>query len=245
MVLVHGFPLDQQIWDLILPELGKDFTVYTLDLPGLGQTPPKSFRTLEELANWLHNWVEQTIAEPIILVGHSMGGYLAMEYVRMFADELLAVVLFHSHVFGDTPEKQQLRGKAVQFVKEHGTPAFLKTMIPDLFTKTYRESHEDTVHALMSRMGPTLPEVIANYLEAMRGRSDRSALLDSLPVPIQFIASKEDAVVPYNINVEQAAMAKQSQLITLEGVSHMGMLENPVATVEALKFLKERTGRWE
>jgi pimeloyl-ACP methyl ester carboxylesterase len=244
MVLVHGFPLDQQIWDPVLPELSKDFTVYTLDLPGLGQTPPMSFRTLEELAHWLHNWVGQTIAGPIILVGHSMGGYLAMEYVRMFADDLLAMVLFHSHVFGDTPEKQQLRGKAVQFVKEHGTHAYLKTMVPDLFTKTYREAHEDTVNALMARMGPTPPEVIANYLEAMRGRSDRSALLDNLPVPIQFIASKEDAHAPYGINVEQVAMAKQSQLITLEGVSHMGMMEDPVSSVEALKTLKEWMGKY-
>lgn len=239
MVLVHGFPLDQHIWDPILPVLATEFTVYTLDLPGLGQTPPKNFRTVEELANWLHNWIEETIGEPVILVGHSIGGYMAMEYVRMFVDELKAVVLFHAHVYGDTPEKKHLRGKAIRFVKEHGTPEYLKTLIPDLFSKIYRKTHEAEVNAMMERFSQVVPEVIANYLEAMRGRSDRSALLDSLPVPIEFIAGTEDKHAPYGINVEQATLAQQSQIIRLEGVAHMGMLEAPNESAQALIMINK------
>lgn len=239
LVLVHGFALDQQIWDAVRTELGKEYTVYTCDLPGFGQAPAEDFRGLAEVAHWLQGHVATEIGEPVILVGHSMGGYMAMEYLRMFPNELRALCLFHSHVFGDTEEKRTLRSKAIRFVKEHGGEAYLKNFIPDLFGERYRSRHSADIQSLIDRHSRVSPDVLATYLSAMAARLNTEDLLRTSHVPVQFISGTEDAHTTYEMNLRQAVQTPQGQIIKMEGIGHMGMLEDAKGSIEALTKLKK------
>ncbi len=80
IVLIHGLGASAQVWDEMVPVLSRAFRVWAYELPGHGRTPPLPKLTIQTAADDLGRFLkEQGIALPVI-VGHAMGGIIAMRY---------------------------------------------------------------------------------------------------------------------------------------------------------------------
>src|SRR4051812_42353714 len=92
VLLVHGFPLDHTMWDAQIDGLCEDFRVIVPDLRGFGQSPLGDYESnvgisMEQYADDLAELLDALgIREPVVLVGFSMGGYIAWQFVRKYAD---------------------------------------------------------------------------------------------------------------------------------------------------------------
>src|ERR1044071_8443229 len=86
IVLVHGFPFDHTIWREQLDNVSQEARVLTPDLPGFGGSPPLADTepTMQDYANELALWANQLGLEKFMLVGHSMGGYIAFAFARQY-----------------------------------------------------------------------------------------------------------------------------------------------------------------
>src|SRR5438105_2531165 len=86
VMLVHGFTEDRRIWEKIVPELAKKYQFILPDLPGSGGSPYNLLLDdLNGFAAALDAIREAEMAVKIILIGHSMGGYISMAYVEGFS----------------------------------------------------------------------------------------------------------------------------------------------------------------
>ncbi len=237
VILLHGFGEDHSIWKFQVESLSKDFTVYTPDLPGSGASAiiEKQNLRITDLAVIIKNWVwHHNIRQPVIL-GHSMGGYVALAYAQLFPDDIKAVGLIHSTAFADSMERKEMRKKSMAFIQDHGTAAFLKTSIPGLFA--------DINHPLVSlciEKGSSIQAgMLMQYQEAMMQRADSSVLLSSLKVPMLIIAGLYDQAVSYADSLSQSYLSKQTHFYTLRQSAHMGMVEEPGRVNKILQqFLK-------
>ena len=111
LVLLHGFCEDSTIWYKILPFLKKNASnraIIAIDLGGFGQSEQFG-STIEAMARQVNEVIETLALSPCILVGHSLGGYVALAVAESFADKIAGFGLLHSHAFADTAEKQQNR----------------------------------------------------------------------------------------------------------------------------------------
>lgn len=239
-VLLHGFPLDHTIWEAVRSGLDGRVSVLTPDLPGFGQTMPlPEVYTINALGKWLNSWVEEQGIEDFVLLGHSLGGYIALEFAKRHEEKLAAVGLIHSHCFGDTDEKKLERQKVEQFVGNHGSVPYLKESIPNNFHEPFRIQKADMVAALVDHNRYIDPDVIVHYLQAMRLRSNEVETLSNMKVPVLFVMGADDTLVPLSQNLEQCVYPDISTIKIIDETGHMGMIESPDQVVDGILELED------
>ena len=97
VIMVHGLAASLHDWDFLLPELAKaGYAGYALDLLGHGDSPKPDSRSyeMEWLSGHFEKWLNSlNLTEPAILIGHSLGGYLVLEYARRFPSRTRGLIL--------------------------------------------------------------------------------------------------------------------------------------------------------
>jgi pimeloyl-ACP methyl ester carboxylesterase len=94
VILVHGWTCDETTWNSQVPELSKQYRVITLDLPGHGRTgSPKDEKLSMDLFARAVEAVRKTSkADRVVLVGHSMGTPVVIQYARLYPEHTAAMV---------------------------------------------------------------------------------------------------------------------------------------------------------
>lgn len=116
LVLLHGFGQNWYMWNRILPELSKHFTVIAPDLPGLGESgKPDSGYDKKTLAADIHGLVKELKYDHIKLAGHDIGLMVAYAYAAQFPDEVKKLALMDALLPGVEPVWSQVKGAAWWF----------------------------------------------------------------------------------------------------------------------------------
>lgn len=238
--LIHGFGEDSQIWQSLATRLvDSGYSVIIPDLPGSGQSPyPGYSMEMDDFAFLLKSMLQQEAVEQVVLIGHSMGGYISLAFTENYPDMVMGLGLFHSSAFADDAQKIETRKKAITVIEAKGTGAFLKTAIPGLFYDT--EKHSGDITVLLEHAASFSAAALSGYYQSMINRQDRTSVLKGLKVPLLLIAGKYDtAILPEKI-LKQSVMAGMTYLLVLQHSGHMGMLEEPGACeIFITKFLHD------
>ncbi|GGK61220.1 alpha/beta fold hydrolase [Rufibacter glacialis] len=234
IVFLHGFCESKDVWTDFTKPLEHQFRIIAFDLPGHGESPLPSDFSMESQARQVQEALQDLKVEKCLLVGHSMGGYVALALAESFPDQLYGLCLFHSSALPDTQEKQESRDKTAAFVQKHGLDKFMETFVSPLFAESNRESSKEAIQK-MQEIGKATPvETVLGCLGAMRDRPDRTEVLKTTVLPVFFLAGKEDPAVPLEAILQQCHLPENSMTYFLGHVGHMGMFENPALTRQAL-----------
>lgn len=240
IVLLHGFLGSSDIWKNYTRKLSAGYRVIAPDLPGHGLSETVSaVHTMDLLAEAVNQALEELKIRSFLLVGHSMGGYAALAVAERYRRKVRGLVLFHSHAAADSPETVANRERTIALVgnDHHG---FIKNFIPDLFDPANREKCAREIAALRELASATPKEGIIAALKGMKARPDRTHVLAQLRVPALFIIGKNDSRIPMQTVLPQATLPEHSEILILDHVGHMGFIEAPSATFEAVKGFADR-----
>ncbi len=235
VVFIHGFCETHKIWNQIAGKLVHSFRVITLDLPGFGESKllPSPF-SLQDIADEIHDLLTKlNIGNPVI-IGHSLGGYVTLSYVKRYKSELKGFGLFHSHAYLDAPDKKENRTKLIEFIKKNGVEPFVKSFIPSLFYEQNRTHLQDVINELTREALKTPGKTIQEYARAMRDREENIELLMNYQKPVMMIIGENDGSIPLEKSIEQSKMLQRPYILTLKETGHMGMFERPVETFNFL-----------
>lgn len=232
LLLIHGFPFHQGIWDGYTDRLSDEFKVLTVDLPGFGNSPalPSPF-SIALVADTLLTYISDKQLGPLAVVGHSLGGYIALAMVEKQPELFSALILFHSTAYADSEEKKESRTKVVDFVNKNGAVPFTTGFIPPLFADS-RHPAIDKVRAIASQASR---DAVIGYTLAMRDRKEQIKTLESFKNPTLFIAGQNDPGIPVDSIQKQAARCQKPQIEIFQKVGHMGMFEKPAETALKIK----------
>jgi pimeloyl-ACP methyl ester carboxylesterase len=234
LVLIHGYCETNQMWNGFAEELSKEFRVICPDLPGCGNSPiSRDQISLEEVAVQLEDWLEETSIQNPIVIGHSLGGYVTLALLELMGSKLKSVGLFHSTSFADDSEKKEIRNRTIAFLKKNGVEKFVCSFVPPLFPEHRREEFsKEIIQAIQDAKRCSLEGLIA-FSGAMRDRKDRLEVLKAFTGPKLLIAGTEDGAV----KIEASRLQKEafSHYHELEGVGHMGMIEQKAETLEIVR----------
>jgi pimeloyl-ACP methyl ester carboxylesterase len=244
VILLHGFMESKSIWNYYCDTLSNYFRVIALDLPGHGDTACYGYiHTMELMAECVYALMKHLKLRKVFLVGHSMGGYVALAFAEQFPDHVKGLCLFHSTSRCDNEPKKVNRDRAIKVVKKNAA-IFINESVPNLFYRQYR-SHGRAI-GRMKRIALKNPVqgIIAN-LEGIKMRTDRSILLRFAPYPILFIVGKEDQVLPYEDLILLSELSYHSKVQLLEDVGHMGFIEAKEQCWIALKNFIQRPEKFQ
>ena len=198
VVLLHGFGETSDIWDNIKPHFSFDYHYITFDYSRI------SFcQTIEEYADWLYSEIEQLKIQRFVLIGHSMGGYIALAFAEKYKHYLVGLGLFHSSAFADNEERKEIRLKTITFIEKHGSAEFIADFLPKMYADNFRKNNEVYIQKQLAdnQLLPAHALIIAT--EAMRIRPDRTVVLKNFDNPILMIIGMKDRFIDYDISLKQ------------------------------------------
>lgn len=225
LILVHGFLENLKMWRPQMDFLKAHLRVISIDLPGHGASSINAeMFSMEDMAAAILHFMDLQQIEKAIIVGHSMGGYVAASFASQFPERCKGLGFFHSHAAADSAEAKINRGRAIKVVKENHKN-FISAFIPDLFTDENRAIYADEIMEMQQQSMEMQQKGVVNALLAMRNRSDHSELLKKVKFPVMFIIGKQDLRAPMELIKEQIFMPHEAHVFILEDVAHMGFLE--------------------
>ena len=235
VVLLHGYLESMLVWDDFIPYIYKEIRVVTIDLPGHGISVVQGeCHPMEFLADTVADAMSALGIERYTVVGHSMGGYVALALCERYADRLDGLVLLSSTPNADTPEKAENRRREIALVKS-GKKEMLARVAPAAgFAETNRRRMADAIADLTELVTVTEEEGIVALLNGMIERPDRHAMLQASKVRQLFILGRKDDYIPVEVAEAMVARHPQAEVVWLDESGHMGFLEEPAACAAAL-----------
>jgi pimeloyl-ACP methyl ester carboxylesterase len=229
VVFIHGFAEDHTVWSKQVDVLKTHCKVVTPDLPGSGNSEvihfPLSAISIDDFAQYIQAMLQHAGIQKCILLGHSMGGYVALSFAEKYPEQLLGFGFVHSTAFADSEEKKEVRRRAIGTMAAYGSAAFVRSTTPNTFGATFKKEHPEEVEALIESGKNFTVEALQQYYTAMMNRPDRTDVLTNSKVPVSFIIGLEDVAAPAADVLKQVSLPPEAHVHTVAGVGHMGMWE--------------------
>jgi pimeloyl-ACP methyl ester carboxylesterase len=238
VVLLHGFLENKTMWNKYISLLAKNHRVITIDLLGHGETECLGYvHAMEDQADMIYAVLIYLRLRKVVIVGHSMGGYVGLAFAELYPDYIKGLFLLNSTSRADSAERKVNRDRAIKAVKQNYTN-FVRLSISNLFSEDNREKLESEIEKVKLEALKTPLQGIVAALEGMKIRKDREVLLHFAPYPIELVLGKKDGVLIYEETIEQIEGTKVALKTFPDG--HMSHIENETELKKILiAFLKK------
>ncbi|CAG9621978.1 alpha/beta fold hydrolase [Sutcliffiella rhizosphaerae] len=239
IVLLHGFCGSNEYWKYCLEELSEKNRVIAIDLRGHGHSAVAEDEfTVDEMADDVKKLLDSLEIERSVVLGHSLGGYVALALAENEPNLIAGLGLIHSTPYADSEESKIGREKGIIQINNQGINEFVTDLVPKLFSPENLESHKGEVEFTKKLGYQTTPQGAIGTLQAMKNRIDRSSFIKNYQGPLLLVAGKEDRVIPQEKTfITDGDHVKK---VLLEHSGHMGMLEEPRRFVEEIKTFIDR-----
>lgn len=236
VVLIHGFPFSHDIWEKQIEALAQSSYVLAPDLRGAeSSSSPEGPYLMERLAADVATLLDAAGIERAAFVGHSMGGYVALAFARMFTERVTRIALVASRLRADTDDEAARRRDIADRIELEGSvePA-IEAYLPRIFTPqsfAERPAVVERAYAIARRNGAI------GAAAALRGMALRSAsddIAEDLGVPALVIAGGCDGVISIEEARAVAARFPHGRLVLCDASGHLPMMEEPDCVSEAL-----------
>jgi 3-oxoadipate enol-lactonase len=241
VVFVHGFPFSHEIWHSQLAVTGKLYRAIAYDVRGHGGSSIGDGQySIEAHCNDLIALLDHLKVLKAVVVGLSMGGYIALRAVERNPERFRGLVLCDTRSEADSSEGKIRRANDAIRVKHGGSTAFAdefvhKVFAPESFTR--RKEATELVHRIIRR---TPPLSIAGTLIALAARTDTTASLAAIAIPTLILVGEHDAVTPPAASQAMHERIPGAELAVVPEAAHMSNMENPEFFNEHLLIFLQR-----
>ncbi len=237
IVFLHGFLENSTMWKETVALFSNQYRCISIDLLGHGDTECLGYiHTMEDMAYAVKAVLDHLEESSVILVGHSMGGYVALACAELFPDLVRGLVLLNSTSFPDSEERKLNRSRAINVVKKNPN-AYTSLAISNLFAEKNRSKLVKEIEAIKNQASKTPLQGIISALEGMKIRKDRTSVLFNFKGPKIIFSGKKDPVLDHRQSIRETEQL-QIDLISFDG-GHMIYIENKEKFLSELEnFLK-------
>lgn len=222
IVLIHGWSCDSNYWREQIPELKKKYTVVAVDLAGHGGTDGN--RTEWTMAHFGQDVATALSAVPnnqIVLVGHSMGGPVAIEAARLLKTRVIGIIGVDTFKTIGVPQPSKAQVDAIVKPFEADFIGHTRALVTEHFFAP--GAHPELVNKIAYDMSLSSPKVAIPAMRALL-EYDFSRPLKDVAVPI--VAINSDLGEPVNEARIRKVLPK-FHAVTLAGDGHFLMMEDP------------------
>lgn len=232
IVLLHGFLENSSMWNSISEALSKKNRVICIDLFGHGATENHGYiHKMQEQAEMVVAALKHLRLRKYIIVGHSMGGYIALEIAKLVPKNIIGLCLMNSTALPDSEEKKINRDRAIVAVKQnHKT--FIRIAIPMLFSERNRAVFTSEIKSITNEALKMSPQGIIAALEGMKIRKNNTSIYKNSNFPILLIIGKQDPALDYNSLIAQTNNTNVQVIEFPDG--HMSHIENKSVLISTI-----------
>jgi pimeloyl-ACP methyl ester carboxylesterase len=241
LVLLHGFPLDLRMWAPLASKLPDGIRAIGVDLPGQGHSELDGMRPrLEDAADAVHRTLREQGEGNAVVVGLSMGGYVALALTERHPGFVRGLGLIDTKSTADTEEARKNRLRIADAVTSLQTLEPVLGMPAALLGATSAATRRQLFPTLEAWIRGQSPVGVAWAQRAMAARPDRTAVLGQYDGPVSVIVGAEDQLTPVAEAEHMADAARDGALTIVPAVGHLSAIEDPGTVAAALALLHQR-----
>ena len=224
IVAIHGFPLSRGAWQKQVDALKSSYRIIAPDLRGMGESEARSgTNTMSQQADDLHALLTQLNTGPVVLMGHSMGGYVTLAFARKYPDMLRGLVLVSTKAGADSPEAAAGRRATAEKVKTEGAHVVVDALAPKMLAAANTDA--SMARSVRGLMDGSHPDGVIGSLLGMAQRDDSTDLLAQIHVPVLVITGGDDTIMPPAESQKLAGAVKGARLEQIPGSGHLVAFE--------------------
>ncbi len=230
LALIHGAGGNHLSWPSQLRRLS-GYRVYTPDLPGHGKSKGHGLQGIASYGKETAAWIQGLELPKIFLVGHSMGGAIAL-WAALNHPELVRGLILIS-----TGARLPVN---LSLIEEMATQVGFPTAVDKIASWSFSARIEpDLIENVKKQMLKTRPSVLAGDFQACDS-FDLSQRLGEIAVPTLVLVGNEDKMTPERFSEGLAEGISGAELEVVPGAGHMLPLEQPEETAKRVRGFLER-----
>ena len=239
LVLLHGFLENSTMWKSLIPSLSKRNKVISIDLLGHGKSDCLGYvHSMELFSETIEAVLKHLKIRKCTLIGHSLGGYVALAFVDKNPAKVKGLCLLNSTSNEDSEERKDIRTRANKMVQTN-FESMVKLSISNLF---YQENITLFTSEIEILKKEALTTSLQGYMAAQEGmkiRPNRNHVLTNAHFKKLLIIGEKDPVLDAKISIEEAQNTN-TNFVVLSG-GHMSYVENSAELMDVLKtFLTQK-----
>jgi pimeloyl-ACP methyl ester carboxylesterase len=241
VVFLHGYPLNHSIWTPQLRSLSNSHRVVLFDLPGYGlaqESPVPS--TLKGFAEGLSATLARQFSGPVVVVGHSFGGYIALELYRSHPGQFRGLVLTDTRSEADDAPTRAKRLATVQRLSDPAEGLDIEATVRALLAPATLAADGPIVGSVREIVRSVRSPAIIGSLRAIAGRDDLTPVLAKIRVPTLVVWGNEDQLIPPVQTESMVDRIRGGSGVGISGAGHLPFLESPDEFSSALHGFLER-----
>ncbi|EMQ95720.1 Beta-ketoadipate enol-lactone hydrolase [Xanthomarina gelatinilytica] len=238
IVLLHGFLESSNMWTPLIPDLLKTHRVITIDLLGHGLTGCLGYvHSMELMAETVNAVLNHLNIENKTIIGHSMGGYVALAMAEKNPNSMQGLCLMNSTFLPDSEERKMLRTRA-NLMAQTNFDNLVRMSFTNLFSLKSKETHKQELEIALTEALKTSVQGYMAANEGMKLRTDKTQLFRTLPTKKLLIIGKKDPILDAD-SVKKQLKGTDVDIVELtEG--HMSHIENKEElTYNIMRFIEK------
>lgn len=241
LVLLHGYLETLYIWEPFEEELKRreDLRIITMDIPGHGLSGYKEDMDFSFIAEVITGVLDNRGIERCFLGGHSMGGYIALQFLKMFPERVEGLIMFNSSPFADNPEKKDERLREIKVVEDRKLMLLAGTSLPKMFAENNLRKWDEFIIETIENCETHDPEGIVAGIMAMMARDDQTQLLKETKIPVLFILGDKDPYIPMEMIEKMRESLPGAKFIIFSDTGHISFVEDAEQCVQVLDYFIE------
>jgi pimeloyl-ACP methyl ester carboxylesterase len=241
LVFLHGYIESGEIWSGIAQKLSKYYRIITLDLPGHGRSEFSGEEyTMEMMSDMVGSLINSLSINKVIMIGHSLGGYITLAFLDRHSEYLSGYCLFHSHPFPDNPETTEKRRKDIELISQGKEDSIFPDAVRKMYATVNIPKFRDAIQKSTEIASQTDGQGIIGILRGMIKRPSRVSLMEDGRVPCLLILGALDNFIDHNTILTKIKLPSNLAIRTLTKSGHMGFIEEEDLSVEILSEFAAR-----
>ncbi|MBR0827915.1 alpha/beta hydrolase [Bradyrhizobium manausense] len=221
IALLPGLLCDAQVWAGQHVDLAHLATVAVADFSKESSIEAMAAKALSEIAG------------PLVAIGHSMGGRVALEMVRQGKERIVGLGLLNTGIHVRREGEVEKRAELVRLAYDSGMGALADRWLPGMLDPA-RKDDQVLLASMRSMVMRATPEQHERQIQALLNRPDPRGFLRDIACPTLALVGRQDQWSPLAQHEEIAALIPGTKLAIIENAGHMAPMERPAETSAAL-----------
>ncbi|ADU31581.1 alpha/beta fold hydrolase [Evansella cellulosilytica] len=217
VILLHGWGANIQAFSPVHQHLAKHHKVYTLDLPGFGESeePPEQWGT-EDYTDFLHAFIQQLKINNPILIGHSNGGRISIFYSVKYGGVKKVILVDSAGIKPKRKLNYYLKVYTFKTLKHILSLPILKKYKEDILAKVKSKTGSTDYKNASGVMQQTMVKVV---------NEDLQHLMPKMNIPVLLIFGENDTATPVSDGKRMEELIPDAGLVVLKNAGHFAYLD--------------------
>lgn len=243
VVFLHAFPLNSKMWEPQFEKLReKNIPYLALDYPGFGKSSQWAKEpSMDDFAEEVHHAINGLDLQKVVVVGLSMGGYVALSLFRKHPGIFHGLVLANTRATADTDEGKQKRFKLIDDIRnDPSMKGLIQMHLEKFYTPETNSNKPELIELAGALMKEATPLGVIHALRAMAGREDSTDSLKKMTFPVLVIAGEKDSLTSVEDAQAMNDKLQEGELSIISNAAHLSNLEKPEGFNKSLvQYLSE------